>query len=73
MRLNEFKNETVISIDMKLSTLNSNKLAYSYDQPSADLIKWTLLKSPGKYYHSSQFTKHISSITLEDDTLIHLE
>ena len=46
MRIDEFKSETVISFDMKISALTSNKHSYSYDQPSSDLIKWTLLKSP---------------------------
>ena len=49
MRLDEFKYETVISIDMKLSDLSSHKPSYSYDRPSADCIKWPLLKSPRKH------------------------
>ena len=55
MRLDEFKSETFSSIDMNLSTINSNKYPYSYDQPSANLIKWSLLKSPGKtpMHHNS--------------------
>ena len=69
MRLNELKSETFISIDIKLSTLNSNKPSSYYDQPSADLIKCLLLKLPEKYSHTSQFTKHLSSVTLEDNIL----
>ena len=45
---------------MELVTINSNKYPSSYDQPSDDIIKWPLLKSPEKYSHASQFTKHIS-------------
>ena len=33
---------------MKMSTLNSNQSPPSHDQPSADLIKCLLLKSPEK-------------------------
>ena len=51
-RLKEFKSETVSSIDIKLSIINSNKYTSSYDQPSADLIKLTPLKSPKKYSHA---------------------
>ena len=51
MRLDEFKSETVISVDTKLLTLNSNKPLSSYDQASSDLIKWLLLKSHEKYSH----------------------
>ena len=58
---------------MKLSTLNSNKYPSSYDQTSADIIKWPLLKSPEKYSHASQFTKHLSFMTLESDTLIEIK
>ena len=58
---------------MKLSTLNSNKYPSSYDQTSADIIKWPLLKSPEKYSHASQFTKHLSFMTLEGDTLLEIK
>ena len=45
MRLYELKSETVRSFDMKLSALTSNKPSSSYEQTSADLIKWKLIKS----------------------------
>ena len=64
MRLDEFKSETVISIDMKLSNLNSNKPLSYYDKASVDLIKCPFLESPEKYFHASHFTKHIYSMTL---------
>ena len=43
-RINEFKSETVTSIDTILSAINSNKNYSSYDQPTADLIKLPLIK-----------------------------
>ena len=43
MRFNEFKSETVISIDMKLFALSSNKPSYSHEQPSSCLVKLPLL------------------------------
>ena len=49
MGLNEFKYETVISPNMKLLFLTSNKSSYSYDQLYADLIKWPILESPEKF------------------------
>ena len=51
-------------ITSKKSVIASDKPSSSYEQPSADLIKWPLLKSPEKPSHVSQFTKHISSLTL---------
>ena len=46
MKLDEYKSETYISIDIKMLTLNSNKYPSSYYQPSDDLIKWLIIKSP---------------------------
>ena len=45
MVTDEFKSETVIFIDIKLTALSSNKQSFSYDQPSDDIVKWRLLKS----------------------------
>ena len=73
MKRDELKYETLISIDIKLLTLSSNKYPSYYDQHSADLIKWPILKSPDKYCHASQFTKHLSFITLEGDTLLQIK
>ena len=64
MRLDELKSEIFSSIDMKLSTINSNK---------ADIIKWQPLKSPEKYYHASQFTKNPSFVSLEGGTLLQIQ
>ena len=59
--------------DMKIPDPTSNIPSSSYDQPSDDLIKWSLLKSPEKYSHASQFTKHIYCMTLEDDNILKIK
>ena len=56
--------------DIELSAITSKIPSSSYEQPSDDFTKWTLLKSPYKYLHASQFTKHMSFINLEGDTLL---
>ena len=71
--IRKIKSEETISINTKASSLKPNKYPSSYDQPSADLIKSPLLKSPWFHYHASQFTKHISSMTLEGNTLLQLQ
>ena len=48
MEMDRDKSETPLSIDIKLLTLNSNKFTSYYNQPSSDLIKWPLLKTPKK-------------------------
>ena len=73
MRLYGFKYETVFSLDIKLSVITSNKPSSCHDQPSADIIKWQLLKLPGKYSHASQFTIHLSSMTLEVKNLLQIQ
>ena len=65
--------KTINSLDMNLSAITSNKPSPSSGQPSAGLIKWPLLKSLEKYSHASQFTKHLSSMNLEGDTLLQLQ
>ena len=67
--LNDFKYETVNSLSMKPLAPIANKPYSSYDQTSADLIQWTLLKSPEEYSHALQFTKQISSMKLEGGIL----
>ena len=69
IKMYEYKSETSSYIDMKLLTLNSNKYPSYYDQPSSNIIKLSLLKSPEKYSHASQFTKHLLFMILEGDTL----
>ena len=73
MKFYEYKYEKSISNDMKLLTFNSNKYTSYYDQPSADIIKWIPLKSPEKHSHASQFTKHLSFMTLKGDTLLQIQ
>ena len=49
IKMDEYKSETSSYIDMKLLTLNSNKSPTYYDQPSSDLIKLSLTRSPEIY------------------------
>ena len=60
-------------IDSDKSALSSDKPFYSYEQPSNDIVKCSLLKSPEKSSHASQFTKNLSSVTLKDNTIIHIQ
>ena len=71
--IDEPKAKASSSINKTFSPLNSKQYPSSYNQPSSDTNKWLLLKS--SYYHSyaSQFTKRISPITLEGDTLLQLQ
>ena len=72
-KFDKYNYEISNSIDMKLLTLYSNKSPSYYDQPSANIVKLQLLNSPEKYSHASQFTKHISFMTLEGDTLLQIQ
>ena len=58
---------------MELLALGKNKSPSSYEQTSSDLNKYPLLKSPEIYSHASQFTKHLSLMTLEGDTLLQIQ
>ena len=71
--MDEYKYETSRSIDTKLLTPYSNKDPSYYEKPSNDPIKWILLKSPEKYSHASQFTKHLSFMNLKGDTLLQIQ
>ena len=59
-----FKAEEFISINNTLSSINSNDSSSYYNQPSADINKLPLLKSPGFHLHASQLTKHLSPMSL---------
>ena len=72
-KIDEFKDEASISINKTLYPLNPINSTSSYNQPSADINKLPLLKSPDYHSHASQLTKHISPVTLEGDTLIQLQ
>ena len=52
------------SLDMKISSITSNKPSLSYEQPYSNITKWPLLKSSDKYSHELQFTKPLSSMNL---------
>ena len=58
---------------MKLSDITPNKLSSTYEQPSADIIKWLIIKPAKKNTHASHFTKNISSINLEGDILLQIQ
>ena len=58
---------------MKSFALNSYIYPSYYYRPSADIIKWPILKSPYFHSHASQFTKHLSFVTIEGDTHIQLQ
>ena len=72
-KIYDLKYEASSSINKKLSPLNSNNPPSSYKKPSSDINKLPLLKSPDFHSHPSQFTKHISPMTLEGDTLLKLK
>ena len=60
---------------MKIFNLNSKKYPSSCDQPSAGIIKWPLLKSPGFHYHASSKApkSHVKIITyMNSDNVIYL-
>ena len=71
--IDKFKSKSSRFINNTVSPLSSNNYPYSYNQPSADIIKLPLLKSPGFHYHALQFTKHLSSMTLEVNTLLQIQ
>ena len=57
--------------EMKLSSTASIQY-FSLYQTHTDLLKWLLLKTPEKSTHASQFTKHLTYLTLEGVTLLQL-
>ena len=65
--------KTINSFNIKISDITQNKPSLSYEQPYTGLVKWELLKSPGKSSHAFQFTKRLSSINLEGDTLLQFQ
>ena len=65
--------KTFNPFNMKWSDTTLNKTSSSYEQPSDDPIKFTRLKSTERSSHASQFTKHLSSTTLEGDTLLQIK
>ena len=71
--IDELKAKSSRSINNTVYTLNTNNFPSSYNQPSDDITKCPLLKSPDFYSRASQFTKNISSMTLEGDTLLQIQ
>ena len=72
-KIYEFKYEASISINRTFSPLNSKNFPSYYNQPSDYINKLPLLKSPDSHSSASQFTKHLSPMNLEGDTLIQLQ
>ena len=54
---------------MKISAITSNNISSFSYQMNAYLVKWPLLKSPDKYSHALQFTKNVSPLNLEAETI----
>ena len=76
MQIDETKAEKMKNIDslnMKISAITSTKPTLYFEQPSADLIKRSLLKPPGKYSHASQFTNYLSSLNHQVATLLQIK
>ena len=73
MKIDELKSKLSSSFNKTVPPLSSNNSPYSYNQPSDDIIKWPLLKSPYFHSHASQFTKNLSFMNLEGDTLIQIQ
>ena len=72
-KIDDLKAEASSSINQTFYTLNSHESNYYYNQPSDDINKCPFLKSPDFHSHASQFTKHLSPMTLECDTPIQLK
>ena len=62
-----------ISIYPTFSPPNSHNSCSFSNKPSADITKFTLLRSPYFQSHASHITKQLSSITLEGNTLLKLK
>ena len=50
--------KNMTTLDMKLSSIASNQLSYSFDQPHNDLLKWLLIKISEESTHAPKYTKH---------------
>ena len=71
--IDDIKAVASISINPTFFPPNSHNSNSSSNQHSADITKWTLLKSPYFHSHALKFTKYISPISLEGDTLPQLK
>ena len=76
MKIDEIKSyhvKNIYYLDMKISDITSKKPSSSYEQTSAHITKFPLLKSPEKSSHASKLTKRISSMNLAGNTLLQLQ
>ena len=68
--IDDIKAEESRSRNQTFSPLNSHNYNSSSNQPSDDVTQWPLLNSPGFHSHASYFTKRLSHLNLEGDTLL---
>ena len=69
----DLKAEASSSINQTLYPLNLHNFHSSSKKSSDDITQWPLLKSPDFHSRASQFTKHLSPITLQVNTLFQLQ
>ena len=71
--IDDIKAESSSSINQTFSPIDPHYSHYSSNQPSADINKWPLLKSPDFHSHDSHFTKNLPPMNLKGDTLLQLK
>ena len=71
--IDALKAESISSIKNKLSPLKQNNSPSSSNQPSAYINNCPLLKSLDFHSYALHFTKHLSIINIEGDTLLQLQ
>ena len=71
--IDDLKSVAYISINTTFFPPKSHNYHSSSHQPSDDITKWPLLKSPDFHSQASQFTKHLSQMTLEGYNLLHIQ
>ena len=72
-KIEKLKSRLSISINITVSPINPKNSPSYYNQHSDNIIKWPLLKSLDFHSHPSQFTKHLSYMTLEGDNLLQIK
>ena len=68
--IDDLKAVAYSSINQKFSPPDSHNSRSYYNQTSDGITKSPLLKSPYFHSHDLQFTKHLSPMTLEGETLL---
>ena len=63
--IDDIKAEPYRSIIQTFYPLNPHNSHSSTNQPSADINKWPLLKSPDFHSHASHFTKNLLPMNLK--------